>query len=290
LSSSLTVSETGQLVRFSLVLATIERTNELSNFLLHLERQTYRNFELIIVDQNSDNRLLPVIEPYSSRLKVMHLRSPKGISRARNIGLTRCTGDVVTFPDDDCWYETRLLEKVASLLIDHPRWDGLTGKCNAPRSFHFLDRDEGVLSKMNVWRRSTSVTIFLKNSVIKTVGAFDERLGVGSESGRASAEDIDYLLRAIENRFHIYYRPDLLIDHPDASPIFDHKAHEKGVAYGRGMGYTIRKHKYPLWFLGYVLFRATGGVLLSLSQSNLSKAKYHCAAFRGRLSGWLEQN
>ncbi len=44
----------------------------------------------------------------------MRLRSPRGLSRARNEALPRLEADVVAFPDDDCEYPDDLLERVAA--------------------------------------------------------------------------------------------------------------------------------------------------------------------------------
>ena len=57
------------MVSFSLILGTVERTHDLENHLASLDYQTYRNFELIIVDQNKDERLAPILEPYASRFQ-----------------------------------------------------------------------------------------------------------------------------------------------------------------------------------------------------------------------------
>jgi len=51
-------------IKFSLILATVGRSEELTRFLRHLDQQTYRNFELIIVDQNSNGILDSLIRQY----------------------------------------------------------------------------------------------------------------------------------------------------------------------------------------------------------------------------------
>ena len=91
-------------MKFSLILATLNRTGEVDYLLKTLDRQTYRNFELIVVDQNADDRLVPLLAPYQANFPILHLQSAKGLSRARNVALEHVSGDIVAFPDDDCAY------------------------------------------------------------------------------------------------------------------------------------------------------------------------------------------
>ena len=85
-------------MRFSLVLATVGRTDELRRFLAHLDTQTHREFELVVVDQNKDERLKPILEPYRGKFPILHLPSEQGLSRARNVGIEHARGDVIGFP------------------------------------------------------------------------------------------------------------------------------------------------------------------------------------------------
>ncbi len=274
------------LLKFSLILATIDRTVELSNFLSHLDCQSYRNFELIVVDQNSDDRLVPILTPYYHRFAIQRLRSAKGLSRARNVGLRHISGDIVAFPDDDCWYQAPRLEQIARLFSEHSDWDGVVGKCTARQARHFLDREIGFLDRFNLWGRTVSVAIFLKTSTAKIVGEFDELLGSGSGSGFGGAEEVDYVLRAIEKDCRIRYAPEVIIDHPDIFVIDNDQNIRKAHSYARGMGYALKKHRYPLWYLGYYLLRPLGGVILSLAGLSGPKASYYWALLKGRLSGW----
>ena len=51
-----------------------------------------------------------------------------GLSRARNVGLKAVTGEIIAFPDDDCWYPDGLLQKVVAEFRDQTSLDGLTGR------------------------------------------------------------------------------------------------------------------------------------------------------------------
>ena len=276
-------------MKFSLVLATIERTTELKRFLDSLDAQNYRDFELIVVDQNPDDRLAPILARYVRRWPMLHLRSHRGISLARNVGLKHISGDLLCFPDDDCWYPPELLEQVAAFFSRSPQYDGYTGRLvneNGIATGGRYDKQPGDISLYTVWNRAISCSIFLRVSVFHSVNCFDETLGVGSGTPYGSAEETDYLIRAIQQGHSLYYDPALFVFHPDPQLFYDQKVLQRGFLYGCGMGRALKKHHYPLWFLAYNLARPLGGALLSLFMGNFQKSRFHQAVFRGRLTGW----
>lgn len=110
----------------SLVVATINRTVELERFLASLDTQTYRNFEVIVIDQNPDDRLVPVLCRHAG-LAISHLRSGRGLSKARNVGLRATKGEIIAIPDDDCWYPPQLLSTVAAWFASRSQTDLLLG-------------------------------------------------------------------------------------------------------------------------------------------------------------------
>lgn len=275
-------------MKFSLIMATVGRTQEVERFLAALAIQTHRNFELIVVDQNVDNRLAPLLDPYRSRFPIVHLASEPGLSRARNVGLRHAKGEVVGFPDDDCWYPPQLLEQVARSLRENSP-DGVTGRVvdESGRSYARFDRSPGLLSLRNVWRRSSSVCVFLRSYVVEKVGGFDETLGVGAGTLWEGGEDIDYPLRIIEAGYKVRYDPDLLVLHPAPLEYGYRQAAGRAYAYGAGIGRVWKKHRFPVWLITYNLLRPFGGTVLNLMAGRTDNAYYHWNAFRGRLKGWL---
>jgi glycosyltransferase involved in cell wall biosynthesis len=277
-------------MKFSLILATVGRIEELDKFLQHLDGQTYRNFELIIVDQNSDGILGPLIRQYQDRFPLLHLRSGRGLSRARNVGLQHVSGDVVSFPDDDCWYAPDTLEWIERKFYQNERLDGITGRgvdVERPGDYLFFSRRSGWVDKRNVFRCSTSISIFLRMSALQAIGAFDETLGTGSGDGKYAAEDSDILIRAIESGFRIYYCADLCILHPYPVPTYDGGFTKKAYGYSVGFGYVLKKHDYPISFVVYTWVRALGGAVVSLLAFNFPKSRYHFTILKGRVLGWL---
>jgi len=273
-------------VKFSLILATVGRVQDVDRFLESLDAQTYRDFELIVVDQNEDDRLVPILQRFQSHFPIYHLRYGRGLSRARNEGLKHVSGDIIAFPDDDCLYPSNLLEKVARWFAEHPERHGLTGRSvtnEAVPSSGRWDRMAGDVDRYNVWQRGVSITIFLRKKVVEAVGFFDEKLGVGSGTPWGSAEETDYLIRALEAGFLIFYEPTLTIIHPDKTAEI---SLERVRSYGRGMGYVLRKHNYPIWYVLYHLMRPLGGAVLATITGKFRKVPYYLNTFLGRLEGY----
>ncbi len=272
--------------RFSLVLATVGRTSELERFLHHLSRQSYRDFELILVDQNHDNRLDMLTAPYREQFAIHHCKSTIGLSRARNVGLASASGDIIAFPDDDCWYPDDLLEQVADLFARHSDWDVVTGR-PTDRSFARYHTTSGAVDKANVFWRSTSYTIFIRRRVADGVGGFDESLGLGAASGWIAAEETDYLIRALSAGYKIFYSANLSIFHAEPTTLYDDKFNKKAYGYNLALGYVLRKHQYSVWYVARTWLRAAGGAGVALLTLRWLKARYHYHVLRGRVGGWL---
>ncbi|TMK71185.1 MAG: glycosyltransferase family 2 protein [Actinobacteria bacterium] len=269
----------GSVAFFDLIVATVDRVDELDGLLASLERQTFRDFRVIVVDQNEDDRLADVLR----KRDVTHLRSTRGLSRARNVALGQVDAQVVAFPDDDCRYPDDLLERVAERLADDTL-EGLTGRevdvdGNSSASWR---RDVATLTRDNLWNRAISFTIFLRASLVGRVGEFDEELGLGSGTRWSSGEETDYLIRAVDAGARIEYDPDVVVVHAGTA----RPAPEVGARDGASLGYILRKHRYPLRTVGGMLGRPVGGAMLALARRDTARAAFHVSTLRGRLRGY----
>jgi len=276
-------------MRFSLIVATVGRTSELRRLFETLALQTYKKFEIIVVDQNPDDRLVHIIAPFSDQMRIRHLTSPLGISRARNMGLKAVSGDVIAFPDDDCWYPLTLLEQVKNLLSASANYDGVIG-CSVDKSgkatLPWKDKS-GLLSPSMSWRRAVTYTYFLRKNLVDCVGGFDETLGAGSGTPWGDGEDNDYLQRALKLRFCIHFDPVLTVHHPQMFLSWDDTARQKKYRYSLGDGYLLRKHPMPVWwklaFFGVPLAR----LILATMKCAKDEVQFHWVTFVGRYNGYF---
>lgn len=272
-----------ELPSFDLVVATVDRVDPLDRLLDSLDRQTLRSFRVLIVDQNDDDRIAPVLESHAA-LDLVRLRSPRGLSRARNAALDDLDADLVAFPDDDCTYAENLLERIAARFAADPGLDGLSGRGadHEGRSSPSWKDDAAVVTRNDLWNRAASYALFLRHEAVRRVGRFDERLGLGSGEPWSSGEEIDYVIRALDAGSRIEYDPELVVEHD---------VRENDGAIGRrdgaSVGYLLRKHGYGPRMLGRMLVRPVGGTLAAAARRDRVGAAFYAETLRGRVSGYL---
>ena len=271
-----------ELPSFDLVLASVDRVAQLRRLLASLGRQTHKDFRVLLVDQNPDDRLEEVLRDHAS-LRVEHLRSARGLARARNVALGRVVADLVAFPDDDCVYAPDLLERVAGHFAADPELDGLTGRAvdASGASSPSWPLDPAQLTQENVWNRVISFALFLRSSLLPGIGEFDEQLGLGSGTPWSSGEETEYLIRAVRSGARIEYDPELVVQH-DEKPV----RRSLGAREGASLGYILRKHGYPAGTVARMVVRPAGGVLVALAQGDRERARFQLETLRGRIRGY----
>jgi glycosyltransferase involved in cell wall biosynthesis len=275
-----------RLPSFDLVVATVDRVSELERLLASLEAQTHRDFRVLLVDQNEDDRLDPILQEHR-HFDVVRLRAERGLSRARNAAVGNVEADLVAFPDDDCVFSPGLLEEVAQRFASDPSLDGLTGRAadEAGRSSRPWASDPQVLTRENLWNRAISFTIFLRAPLVARIGRFDEELGLGASTPWTSGEEIDYLLRGLAAGARIKYDPALVVMHSD-KPLSPLALRSLGARDGASIGYILRKHAYPKRVVGRMFIRPAGGALVALVRGDRAQAAFQLSTLRGRLLGY----
>ena len=282
-------------MRIGLLLATLGRSTEVERLLLTLDAQTYRDFELIVIDQNRDDRLVPILQNYKERLSIVHLRrSMPGLSRNRNEGVKALSSDaeILAFPDDDCWYPSNLLADLASYFTSHKEVDGISGICmtkfGTPRG-RWASKP-GFIDKSKIFGRCISFTMFLRKTLVDKIGPFDETLGLAPDVPWPGGEDFDYLFRAVTTRpaGRVFYSPQFRVFHDDLPTTLSDKAITRRYNDGKGFGRFLKKHQYSKAFLFYYTSRYLGGAAICATLGNIPKAKYRWSALAGTYRGFFD--
>ena len=278
----------------SLIVSTRNRIKELQNFLVHLDRQTYRDFEALVVDQNSGDEIATLLKGHN--FPQQYFRSDKlGIAPGRNVALQHIKGDIFAIPDDDCWYPPELLEKVAqwfdlhpdigmlSILECNPQGEAMVPPNPLPAGF-CTGQPVGWFRKRSVWTFQSSM-VFMRRAVRDTVGNMDESMGVGSNSKYQSGEETDYFLRAMHAGFTMWFEPSIRVFHPELRDL--PRIRKSNYPYSVGGGHLLRKHRYPLPRVLAVVGRAFGGAVVSACRGNLDLVVMYLQRAKGTLVGYF---
>lgn len=272
----------------SLIVATVGRREALAELLLSLRKQTYKNFEILLVDQNAPGFLTDILHEYSD-LPIVHISLLEhGASMARNVGLRKAQGDIIAFPDDDCLYEPKTLEKIVAVFAAYPEYDGLLAiwkgvtQLSDPLNDAMLCPTK--LNSYTVMRKSETYVQFLRRNCMENV-FFDEGIGPGAAPYFGSAEDTDFLLQ-IMAKGHVLGRTSFVcIFHPTVpygAPHLCTKAH----SYGMTRMYMLKKFHYSIIFqLANVIF-PLAILPFEFLKHRKQALKYRWSMFCGRWHGF----
>lgn len=266
-------------MRFSLIVATLGRKQEISNFLSSLLRLDYdlSELEVILVDQNQYGFLTDIISCFNG-LNIVHLNSArKGLSYNRNLGIKLAKGEIICFPDDDCEFYSDTLKQVDNAFeanIDFclgrifdrslnsnviKAWPNYSKKIT-PFASYFL---------------SSSITLFVSNSCLIF---FDEKMGVGAQYG--SCEDADYIYRLASSGARGWYLPIVEVWHPMPNTI--EVSLDKVFSYASGFGYFVSSNfdKVKIIFLFLLIGKKSFQFV-----ANLFFVKFRRGYFKAYISG-----
>lgn len=276
------------MLKISLVMATAGRKDEVREFVTSLTKQTSKSFELIIVDQNGDDRLDSVVDyARSVGVDITHIKHPvKSLSGARNAGTAIAKYELVAYPDDDCWYDDRVIEGVINRFEYDPKLDGLVarwveedpvGEESQQLSLVQSRQFRGILA--------SSITIFVKKSLLRKSGGFDERLGVPGWFG--SGEETDLVMRCLAYGAIIRYMPDIVVHHPYEYPRIGMQQICRRIRNrARGTGALYSKNRLSL----FVILRGLFGPLIRILRPpySLRNALANFCMLLGRIEGFLK--
>ncbi|MDX2074533.1 MAG: glycosyltransferase [Alphaproteobacteria bacterium] len=145
-----TVTEERALV--SVIIPTKNRDAYLRQAIDSIYTQTYRHFEIIVIDDGSSYDIKASLAGYDDRLHY-YAQAAQGAAAARNHGLAKAKGEFVAFLDDDDLYLPARLERSVAAMGKHPDAVWL---CSG---FSFIDAKGAPLDRPPIIPLKTEVTL-----------------------------------------------------------------------------------------------------------------------------------
>ena len=237
--------------KISLIIATKDRLDLAQRFFTSLCTQTYTNFTVIFVFENTcRSAAYALIQEFSKILQIKPVcTEPCCISKARNKAFPLIDGDYIAFPDDDCIYFPETLANAVQTFKKSPHPDVILARHIdiGQQDVDLNDNSIKKITKFSAFKRSETYLQFYTQRSLHQIGYFDENLGGGTGLPYGCGEDTDYIIRACEQNLRVFTAATVHVAHPAVD--FSHPSLQKKVqSYACGRMYLLRKHKFPLWF------------------------------------------
>ena len=219
----------------SVVIPTYNRADLVGRAIQSVLDQTYRNFEIIVIDDASTDDTQHVVESFTDkRIRFIKHHENSGGPAARNSGIRAARGEYVAFLDsDDEWLPNKLDKQIALFeesspsvgvvyCLDYGRNDD-TGRVVWQMSSEEMRRGDLYSSFLSGWCPAITSSVVVLAPVLKEAGMFDESL--------PSFEDYDLWLRITKSYEFDFVEEPLVVVHKHSRSRFstDLEAHAEGL-------------------------------------------------------------
>ena len=204
-------------MKYSVIIPVFNRPDEVDELLESLTGQTEKDFDVVVVEDGSDNPCEEVCRKYADRLSIHYFaKDNSGPGPSRNYGVERAEGDYVLILDSDCVLPPGYMESVSKELESDP-CDAFGGPDRAHESFTQVQKAisysmtsffttggiRGGKKKMDKFY-PRSFNMGVKRSVYNALGGFS-RMRFG--------EDIDFSIRIFKGGYKCRLFPDAWVWH-----------------------------------------------------------------------------
>lgn len=230
-------------MRFSVVIPLYNKAPYVRKALESVFVQTFRDFELIVVDDGSTDNSLNVAKEVLDASGIDHQlihQDNAGVSTARNNGVAASHGDYVCFLDADDWWAPSFLERMDWLIKEYPD-AGIYGV-----NYYIISRGKqrvalhipstGYINYCDCYRKLqmplTSISVAIPKEVFQEMNGFKPHLKLG--------EDFDLWIRIALTKKVAYLDEPLAYYFQDSNPVW------------RGTGHLTAPDAHMLWNLDYL--------------------------------------
>ena len=249
-----TVLQTGP--EASVVLCTRNRPSLLRRSLAALTKQSYRRFEIVVVDNTAgDQEVRRVVQETESSVPIEYVAEPRrGLSRARNRGISAASGQILAFIDDDELADEHWLTELVRGYKTQPAAGSVNGLILPTeirtRQQDWFEQHGGHSKGRGVDRvlidpadRNGQSPLYplppfgaggnmsFQRSVLEEIGRFDVALGAGTRT--LAGEDTAAFTRVLLGGNTILHQPAAVVWHRHYAT--DSEVHRQFHAYGTGL-------------------------------------------------------
>lgn len=243
-----------QHVKYSVIIPVYNRPQEVDEILKSLVLQSYKNFEVLIVEDGSVDRSDSIVDIYRQQLSIQYFFKPNtGPGPSRNYGFEKARGEFFVVFDSDCIIPPHYFEAVEKRMQVN-KIDAWGGPDRGHANFSNVQQAMGITmssffttggirgGKKHVgWFQPRSFNMGISRKVFEVTGGFKfDRL----------AEDIELSIRIKEANFKSVLIPEAFVFHKRRATLG--QFYRQVFNFGRGRVLVGRKHprqiKLTHWF------------------------------------------
>ncbi|MBS1747812.1 MAG: glycosyltransferase family 2 protein [Bacteroidetes bacterium] len=191
----------------SVIMVTYNRSAYLSRSIPSFLEQTYRNTELIVVDDGSEDNTFNVVNEFmKSHTNIRYMKhSNRNISLSKNVGIRAAIGKYISFLDSDDAYQDDYLEMRVQYMEANPRIDLIEGGA-------IVIGDPDVKNKNNLSEKihlsdcHIGATFFGKTEMFIAMGGFNKNIPYSEDSEFWEKAEKKFTLRKFDTPGYFYYR------------------------------------------------------------------------------------
>jgi glycosyltransferase involved in cell wall biosynthesis len=230
-------------IKVSVIIPTLNRTPLLKRALESVMSQTYKNLEILVIDDSPDKEINKknsnmIKELNDNRIKFILNENKHGGAGARNHGISLAIGELIAFlDDDDIWKEekielqTKKIIRDPSLGIVYCDYELYDNDENKIADIQNRTKGKIYLKLLKSFCVSETSTALIKKEVFKKIGSFDENLRANHEYDLyiriSELYEFDYVDKILVKKYHYNER---------ISSDFTRKV--------KGLKLFYKKHKY----------------------------------------------
>lgn len=182
-------------LKYSVIIPLYNKAPYIRKALESVIAQTFKDFELIVVDDGSSDNSIDIVNEFFERFQISDFRfqilqqKNAGVAAARNRGVKESNGEYIAFLDADDWWEPNFLEEIDKLIAEYP--DAGLYATNyiyyKPGKTHVaLDLPRGYMNYPEAYLKCgampiTSITTCMPRCVFDEMGGFPVGIKLGED-------------------------------------------------------------------------------------------------------------
>ncbi len=190
----------------SIILPTYNREKYLNRSVDSVLNQTYKNWELLIIDDGSSDETLSLVKNYLNKFSTIRyfFHENRGAAYSMNVGMQNGKGKFVTFLGSDDEYLAKHLELRVEYLEENKDVDLLHSPAKIIGNEYVKDKND-ITKKIHLDDCILGGTLFGKAEVFQKLNGFKE-VNYSPESEFIERAEKNYRIERLKSKTYIYYR------------------------------------------------------------------------------------